>query len=116
MTAAADGSHCRRHRIRRPPPPFVAVALATMQPAVHRRSRRRSPLKIETVMPRSTQKLGGKALEELLLPSCSRRDKYSRSLPEGIGTWGLGPTIFWQPPEPYFNYGGGGADYVPTKF
>ena len=33
----------------------------------HRRRsrRRRSPLKIETVMPRSTQKLGGKALEEL---------------------------------------------------
>ena len=90
MTAAADGSHCRR-RSRRPPPPIVA-AVATMQPAAtaaHRRSRRRrSPLKIETVMPRSTQKLGGKALEELLLllPSCSRRDKYSRSLPEGMGT------------------------------
>ena len=58
------------------------------------RSRRRSPLKIETVMPRSTQKLGGKALEELLLPSCSRRDKYSRSLPEAMGTWGLVPTTF----------------------
>ena len=88
MTAAADGSHCRR-RSRRPPPPIVAAALATMQPpSSPRRSRRRSPLKIETVMPRSTQKLGGKALEELLLllPSCSRRDKYSRSLPEGMGT------------------------------
>ena len=87
MTAAADGSHCRR-RSRRPPPPIVAAALATMQPpSSPRRSRRRSPLKIETVMPRSTQKLGGKALEELLLlPSCSRRDKYSRSFPEGMGT------------------------------
>ena len=92
MTAAADGSHCRR-RSRRPPPPIVA-AVATMQPAAtaahrrSRRSRRRSPLKIETVMPRSTQKLGGKALEELLLLllPCSRRDKYSRSLPEGMGT------------------------------
>ena len=56
-----------------------------------RHSRRRSPLKIETVMPRSTQKLGGKALEELLLPSCSRRDKYSRSFAGGYGDMGTDP-------------------------
>ena len=84
MTAAADGSHCRR-RSRRPPRPLRGRRLS--HHAARRRTsprrRRRSPLKIETVMPRSTQKLGGKALEELLLPSCSRRDKYSRSLPEG---------------------------------
>ena len=79
MTAAADGSHCRR-RSRRPLRGRRLSHHAARRRTSPRRSRRRrSPLKIETVMPRSTQKLGGKALEELLLPSCSRRDKYSRS-------------------------------------
>ena len=44
MTAAADGSHCRR-RSRRPPPPIVAAALATMQPAVA--APRTPPLSLE---------------------------------------------------------------------